>query len=126
MVFQKLKGVMKTKSTGEGMPNPVAMGKALIARNFTPTKSADRPAVADSLADIFAGKEATSLVPNKHRAFLMDTQVKYTIVSNSSVLVTLTLQKRLAIFPSPAGMSLIKLSLAENNLIIPGQGVFGW
>jgi len=82
VVLQKLKGVMKTKSTGEGMPNPVAMGKALIARNFTPTKSADRPAVADSLADIFAGKEGTSLVPNKHRAFLMDTQVKYTIVSN--------------------------------------------
>jgi hypothetical protein len=91
VVLQKLKGVMKTKSTGEGMPNPVAMGKALIARNFTPTKSADRPAVADSLADIFAGKEGTSLVPNKHRAFLMDTQVKYTIVSNIFVLLILTL-----------------------------------
>jgi hypothetical protein len=87
VVFQKLKGVMKTKSTGEGMPNPVAMGKALIARNFTPTKSADRPAVADFLADIFAGKEGTSLVPNKHRAFLMDTQVKYTIVSTYSLVL---------------------------------------
>ena len=30
-------------------------------------------------------------------------------------------KKRLAIFPSPAGMSLTKLSLAL-NLIIPGQG----
>jgi hypothetical protein len=30
--------------------------------------------------------------------------------------------KRLAIFPFPAGMSLTKLSLAVNNLIIPGQG----
>jgi hypothetical protein len=33
--------------------------------------------------------------------------------------------KRLAIFPSPAGISLTKLSLAENNLIIPDQGEFG-
>jgi hypothetical protein len=30
----------------------------------------------------------------------------------------------LPILPSPAGMSLTKLSLAENNLIIPGQGEF--
>jgi hypothetical protein len=29
--------------------------------------------------------------------------------------------KRLTIFPSPAGMSLTKLSLAGNDLIIPGQ-----
>jgi hypothetical protein len=28
-------------------------------------------------------------------------------------------------FPSPAGMSLTKLSLDKNNLIIPGQGEFG-
>jgi hypothetical protein len=31
----------------------------------------------------------------------------------------------LSFFPSPAGMSLIKLSLTGNNLIIPGQGEFG-
>ncbi len=31
-------------------------------------------------------------------------------------------KKSLAIFPSPAGMSLTKLSLAGNNLIIPGHG----
>jgi hypothetical protein len=36
-----------------------------------------------------------------------------------------TLKKRLAIFPSPAGMSLTKLSLAGNNLILPGQEEFG-
>jgi hypothetical protein len=42
-----------------------------------------------------------------------------------------TVKKRLAVFPSPAGMSLTKLSLAKNNLIkfgnliIPGQGEFG-
>jgi hypothetical protein len=30
------------------------------------------------------------------------------------------------VFPSPAGMSLTKLFLAGNNLIIPGQGEFGW
>jgi hypothetical protein len=31
-----------------------------------------------------------------------------------------TVKKRLTIFPSPAGMSLTNLSLARNNLIIPG------
>jgi hypothetical protein len=36
-------------------------------------------------------------------------------------------KKRLAIFPSPAGMSITKLSLvAENNLIIPDQEEFGY
>jgi hypothetical protein len=34
-------------------------------------------------------------------------------------------KKRLTIFPSPAGMSLTKLSLTGNNLIIAGQGEFG-
>jgi hypothetical protein len=34
-------------------------------------------------------------------------------------------KKNLPIFPSSAGMSLTKLSLAENNLIIPGQRDFG-
>jgi hypothetical protein len=34
-------------------------------------------------------------------------------------------KKRLAVFPSPDGMSLTKLSLAGNNLIIPGHGEFG-
>jgi hypothetical protein len=33
--------------------------------------------------------------------------------------------KDFAIFPSPAWMSLTKLSLAEKNLIIPSQGEFG-
>jgi hypothetical protein len=36
-----------------------------------------------------------------------------------------TVKKKLAIFPSPAGMSLTKISLAGNNLIIPGQEEFG-
>ncbi len=34
-------------------------------------------------------------------------------------------KKRLAVFSSPAGMSLTKLSLAKNILIIPAQGGFG-
>jgi hypothetical protein len=34
-------------------------------------------------------------------------------------------KKRFAIFMSPAGMSLTKLSLDENNLIIPAQGELG-
>jgi hypothetical protein len=33
-------------------------------------------------------------------------------------------KKTFAIFPSPAGMSLIKLSLDGNYLIIPAQGEF--
>ncbi len=37
-----------------------------------------------------------------------------------------TVKKRLLIFPYAARMSLTKLSLAENNLIIPGQGEFGF
>ncbi len=36
-----------------------------------------------------------------------------------------TVKKRLAVFPSPAEMSLTKLSLVWNNLIITGQGEFG-
>jgi hypothetical protein len=37
---------------------------------------------------------------------------------------TLHCKKRLSIFPSPAGMSLIIHSLAGNYLIIPAQGEF--
>jgi hypothetical protein len=36
-----------------------------------------------------------------------------------------TLWKKFAVFLSPAGMSLTKLSLASNILIIPGQGELG-
>jgi hypothetical protein len=34
-------------------------------------------------------------------------------------------KKRLAVFPSPAGMSQTKLSMDGNIQIIPGQGEFG-
>ncbi len=40
------------------------------------------------------------------------------------ILKGLHCKKRLATFPIPAGMSLTKLSLAGNNLIIPGQEEF--
>jgi hypothetical protein len=40
--------------------------------------------------------------------------------------IALHYKNRLAIFPSPAGISLNKLSLSGNNLIIPGQGEFGY
>jgi hypothetical protein len=36
-----------------------------------------------------------------------------------------TVKKRLAVFPSLADLSLTKLSLVGNNLINPGQGLFG-
>ena len=35
----------------------------------------------NTLAEVFGTKDA-GLIPNKHRAFLMDTQVKYTVVSS--------------------------------------------
>jgi hypothetical protein len=47
------------------------------------------------------------------------------ITDNRKKLVILHCKKRLAIFPSPAGMSLTKFTLAENNLFFPGQGEFG-
>ena len=62
---------------GSGAPIINAMGKALMA-NFTPSKNGGRNL--ENFADIFTSKDG-SLIPNKHRAFLMDTQVKYTIVS---------------------------------------------
>ncbi len=40
-------------------------------------------------------------------------------------IIAYTVKKRLAIFLSPVGMSLTKLSLAENNLFFSGQGEFG-
>jgi hypothetical protein len=46
-------------------------------------------------------------------------------LSEIKLYIGLHCKKRLAVFPSPAGMSLTKLSLAGNNLIIPGQGEFG-
>ena len=36
------------------------------------------------LVQVFGSKDA-GLIPNKHRAFLMDTQVKYTVVSNDDL-----------------------------------------
>lgn len=67
---------MKGKS-GSGGPSINGIGKALMA-NFTPSKNGGRNL--ENFADIFTSKDG-SLIPNKHRAFLMDTQVKYTIVS---------------------------------------------
>ncbi len=43
----------------------------------------------------------------------------------SNIAKCLHCKKRLAIFPSSAGISLIKLSLAGNNQIISPQGEFG-
>jgi hypothetical protein len=37
-----------------------------------------------TLADVFGTKDA-GLIPNKHRAFVMDTQVKYTVVSHFEI-----------------------------------------
>ena len=71
---------MKGKS-GSGGPIINGIGKALMA-NFTPSKNGGRNL--ENFADIFTSKDG-SLIPNKHRAFLMDTQVKYTIVSSDFI-----------------------------------------
>ncbi len=47
------------------------------------------------------------------------------IISIHKKFANIHCKKRLMIFPSPAGMSLTKLSLDGNNLIIPGQAEFG-
>ncbi len=47
------------------------------------------------------------------------------ITVSPCISVVLHCKKTLAVFPSLAGISLTKLSLPENNLIIPGQGEFG-
>ena len=78
------------------MPNPVAMGRAFFARHQTNnnnhinggggktnglTNGIGNAARAEAtLADVFGSKDA-GLIPNKHRTFVMDTQVKYTVVS---------------------------------------------
>jgi hypothetical protein len=59
---------------------------------------------------------------------------RYTVHVQSSMLLaverdkscmSIHCKKSLTIFPSPAGMSLTKLSLAGNNFIVTGQGEFG-
>jgi hypothetical protein len=60
--------------------------------------------------------------------FISGNQVRFIMTQSPDTAplnLTLHNKKRLPIFSSPAGM-LTKLSLAGNNLIIPGQGEFGW
>ncbi len=49
----------------------------------------------------------------------------YILVYSTSSIYNIHCKKGLSIFPSPAGMSLTKLSLVGNDLIIPFQGEFG-
>jgi hypothetical protein len=44
-------------------------------------------------------------------------------VGKAKGLILLHCKKRLAVFPSPAGISLTKLSLAGNKLIIPAREI---
>ncbi len=62
----------------------------------------------------------------KCREFFQDSTATFTAVSyNTALQKVIHSKKRLAVFPSPAGMSPTKLSLAGNNLIIPLQLEFG-
>jgi hypothetical protein len=54
--------------------------------------------------------------PKRYRAFVLSFL--------TLLLVNIHFLKSRYIFPSPAAMSLTKLSLAENNLIIPAQEEF--
>lgn len=80
--LQKLKGLVRQKTTNS-MPNPMAMGRAIFqkANNLT-HKTSQNGRSESTIADVFGSKDA-GLIPNKHRTFLMDTQVKYTVVSLS-------------------------------------------
>ena len=91
--LQKLKGLVRHKTTNS-MPNPMAMGKALLAKanhknnnlNHNSNLSNEVPSRNEAnLADVFGTRDA-GLIPNKHRAFLMDTQVKYTVVRKIEVI----------------------------------------
>ena len=98
--MQKLRGLVRQKTTNS-MPNPVAMGRAFFTRHTNNannvnnnnnhlngnhatsslTNGIGNGARAEAtLADVFGSKDA-GLIPNKHRTFVMDTQVKYTVVS---------------------------------------------
>jgi hypothetical protein len=70
--------------------------------------------------DIHSNKE-------RHRFDLRDNtdQTRCTVPSDH-VAKDYTVKKRLTNFPSPAGISQTKLSVAKNNLIFPGQGEFAW
>ena len=94
-----MKGLVRQKTTNS-MPNPVAMGKAFLARANPLTHKTSATSLApagngtiagqghstakteSTLAEVFGSKDA-GLIPNKHRAFVMDTQVKYTVVSQA-------------------------------------------
>jgi hypothetical protein len=57
---------------------------------------------------------------NKKRTYLRLTSIYF-----FNTLKYIHCKKGLAVFPSPAGMSLTKLFLGGNNLIFPAQGEFG-
>jgi hypothetical protein len=63
---------------------------------------------------------ATFFLTLRHVTFML-CALRYVATSHYSI----HCKKRLAIFPSPAGMSQTKLSLAWNNKVFPGQGDFG-
>ncbi len=87
-----------------GSRNPVAMGKAFLARaarssNSLMPASSGQPGSShhhhhhggsNGLNEVFGSREA-GLVHNRNRAFLMDTQVKYTVVSFD---ISITKQER--------------------------------
>jgi hypothetical protein len=59
-------------------------------------------------------------VPSSYAFFIL-----FCLALPSFIVVYPCTVKRLAVFPSSAGMSLTKLSLNGNNLFIPVQGEFG-
>jgi hypothetical protein len=68
------------------------------------------------------------------REFLLILYLRFTVlflkgyvgnVEEAFAYTSYTVKERLAIFPSPAGMSQTKFSMAGNNSIIPGLGEFG-
>jgi hypothetical protein len=69
----------------------------------------------------------TKIAESEFRSFLGFSWVSLKTLNNirARLYMYVHCKKRLAIFPSPAVMSLTKLSQAGNNLIIPSQGELG-
>jgi hypothetical protein len=75
------------------------------------------------IAMIRVGEE--ELEPNTELLELQASHIWFNKAGSGHQLLAIHCKKRFAVFPSPDGMSLTKLPLGGNKLIIPGQGEFG-
>jgi hypothetical protein len=90
----------------------------------TPTEMVDMFTKAQNLQS--APKESGKNHRNRHAVALQECKKRIPrLLLSYELAPPHTVKKRLAIFPTPGGMSLTKLSMAWKNFIIPGQVEFG-